>query len=120
MTLYMPKITVYTINNCPFCEQAKAYLTEHKLLFEEKNIDTNRAYLSEMFAVSDNFAGVPFTVVAKDDGTTVKLKGFTKDDFDQALSVSSSPAVIDEKANFHQPVPFAPVTTGPVQPPPQQ
>lgn len=119
----MPKITVYTINNCPFCEQAKTYLTEHKLLFEEKNIDANRAYLSEMLAVSDNFAGVPFTVVQKDDGSSVKLKGFTKEDFDQALAVIPVPVAADEKAAFHQPVPFEQTPVIPTQasqPPPQQ
>lgn len=83
----MSKIIVYTINDCPFCEQEKAYLTEHTLLFEEKNIDTNRAYLTEMLAVSDNFTGVPFTVIQKDDGNKVTLKGFTKEEFDTALNL---------------------------------
>lgn len=83
----MSKIIVYTINNCPFCEQEKAYLTEHTLLFEEKNIDTNRAYLTEMLAVSDNFTGVPFTVIQKDDGNKATLKGFTKEEFDTALNL---------------------------------
>lgn len=83
----MSKIIVYTINDCPFCEQEKAYLTEHTLLFEEKNIDTNRAYLTEMLAVSDNFTGVPFTVIQKDDGNKVILKGFTKEEFDTALNL---------------------------------
>ncbi len=89
----MSKIIVYTINNCPFCEQEKAYLNEHTLLFEEKNVDTNRAYLSEMLAVSDNFTGVPFTIIQKDDGSKVSLKGFTKEEFDTALGITAVPPV---------------------------
>lgn len=88
----MPKITVYTINNCPFCAQEKAYLNEHKFLFEEKNIDVNHAYLSEMLTISDNFTGVPFTVIQKDDGSKIPLKGFTKEEFDTVFGISAVPA----------------------------
>lgn len=78
-------ITIYTINDCPFCKKEKDYLTSHNLPFIEKNLESNREYLEEMMAVSDKFAGVPFTDINKDDGTRVKLKGFTKEEFDAAL-----------------------------------
>lgn len=104
----MPKITVYTINNCPFCAQEKAYLNEHKFLFEEKNIDVNHAYLSEMLTVSDNFTGVPFTLIQKDDGSKVPLKGFTKEEFDSALGVSAVPA--QDTTLTQQPVSAQPVS----------
>ena len=113
----MSKIIVYTINNCPFCEQEKVYLNEHKLLFEEKNIDTNRAYLSEMLAVSDNFTGVPFTLIQKDDGSKITLKGFTKEEFDTALGISVvSPQV---ESSIHIPS-TQQSPTPPVVPPPIQ
>lgn len=90
-------ITIYTINECPFCKSEKEYLASHNLSFVEKNLETNREYLEEMMVVSDKFAGVPFTVINRDDGSVVKLKGFTKEEFDQALEFGQ-PAVIKEEA----------------------
>ena len=64
------KITVYTIadEKSAFCKDLKAYLKGKNMPFEEKRVDQNRDALSEMLTVSSNFAGVPFTVVEKDDG----------------------------------------------------
>lgn len=115
------KITVYTINNCPFCQQEKEYLSVNNFSFEEKNVEQNKEYLSEMLAASNNFAGVPFTVIEKDDGVKVPLKGFTKEEFDRELSSPQAtpppPAVPSEPA---QPPPAAPEPVGekPPEPPP--
>ena len=82
------KITVYTITDCQFSKQEKEYLTAQKLQFEEKNLETNKEFLTEMLAVSNNFAGTPVTKIEKDDGQIVVLKGFTKDEFDKALGLA--------------------------------
>lgn len=79
------KITVYTISDCQFSAQEKEYLKAKNLQFEEKNLETNRDFLTEMLAVSNNFAGTPVTKIEKDDGQIVVLKGFTKEEFDKAL-----------------------------------
>jgi len=96
------KVTIYTINNCGFCAQEKEYLTSKSISFEEKNIETRREYLSEMLEKSDKFAGVPFTLVEKDDDTVVKLKGFTKEEFDgtfgQSAESTSTPVQTMEAA----------------------
>lgn len=82
------KIIVYTITECPFSKQEKEYLLAHGLQFEEKNLDTNREYLTEMLAVGSNFAGTPLTKIDKDDGQIVVLKGFTQAEFDKALGLA--------------------------------
>jgi arsenate reductase-like glutaredoxin family protein len=46
------KITVYTITDCPFCKQEKEFLTAQGLQFEEKNVQENRQFLTEMLDVS--------------------------------------------------------------------
>lgn len=79
------KIIVYTITECQFSKQEKEYLTGHNLPFDEKNLETNREFLTEMLTVSNNFAGTPVTKIEKEDGSIVVLKGFTKADFDKAL-----------------------------------
>lgn len=88
------KITIYTINDCKFSQAEKQYLTSKNMQFEEKNLETNREYLTEMLNISNNFAGTPVTKIEKDDGTSVVLKGFTQSEFDTALGLSTESAVV--------------------------
>lgn len=94
---YSMKITVYTITDCQFSKQEKEYLTANKLQYEEKNLETNKEFLTEMLAVSNNFAGTPVTKIEKDDGQIVVLKGFTKEEYDVALGLTPPPAKTEEK-----------------------
>lgn len=86
------KITVYTITDCKFSQEEKEYLKGLNLPFEEKNLEQNKDWLTEMLTVSNNFAGTPVTVIEKDDGTKVVLKGFTKDEFEKELNVKAPAA----------------------------
>lgn len=110
------KITVYTITDCEFSKQEKEYLASHNLQFEEKNLETNREFLTEMLTVSNNFAGTPVTKVEKDDGQIAVLKGFTKEEFDQALGFTQTQASgstttpNDNPTNPSTPVPGQPTT----------
>lgn len=107
------KITVYTINDCQYSKAEKDYLQAHNLPFEEKNLETNKQYLTEMLALANNFAGTPVTKIEKDDGQISILKGFTKEEFDKltgvgqpqtavvnsTVNVPTSPAVSSSKAS---------------------
>lgn len=90
------KITIYTITDCQFSKQEKEYLTAHTLPFEEKNLETNHEYLTEMLNVSNNFAGTPVTKLEKDDGTIVVLKGFTAEEFDKELGFKKEEKKADD------------------------
>ena len=131
------KITVYTITDCEFSKQEKEYLKSHSLQFEEKNLETNREFLTEMLAVSNNFAGTPVTKIEKDDGQIAVLKGFTKEEFDQtfgfvqpqatpstAPSDSSNPVPPTPAQPKDTPTPSQPSPTppspGPTPPPVQE
>jgi len=105
------KITVYTIKDCAFSKQEKEYLNTNKLVFEEKDLETNKDFLTEMLAISNNFAGTPVTRVEKDDGTIAVLKGFTKSEFDTTFGFASP----ELKAEAGPTVP--PVTEVPPVPP---
>lgn len=94
------KITVYTISGCQFSKQEKEYLTANKLAFEEKNLETNKDFLTEMLAISNNFAGTPVTRVEKDDGSIVVLKGFTKEEFDTTFGFIPSAATNQSPATM--------------------
>ncbi len=79
------KITIYTITDCKFSQAEKQYLQSKQLQFEEKNLEANREFLTEMLNISNNFAGTPVTKIEKDDGQIIVLKGFTQDEFDKAI-----------------------------------
>lgn len=85
------KITVYTIKDCAFSKQEKEYLNTNKLTYEEKDLETNKAFLTEMLAISNNFAGTPVTRVEKDDGSIAVLKGFTRQEFDTTFGFAAAP-----------------------------
>ncbi len=102
------KITVYTIKDCMFSKQEKEYLNVNKLVFEEKDLETNKDFLTEMLAVSNNFAGTPVTRVEKDDGSIAVLKGFTKEEFDTTFGFATETKPVEEPAK---------VTETPLPPP---
>jgi len=77
-------ITIYTTTSCPFCKAEKEYLGSVNLTFVEKNVEEDTESLKEMLNVSDNFAGVPVTVLNGPKGKKV-VKGFTKDEFVKEL-----------------------------------
>lgn len=125
------KVTIYTVPECQFSKAEKEYLQAHNLSFEEKNLESNKDFMTEMLTVSDNFAGTPVTKIEKDDGTTAILKGYTKEDFDKALGITAEKeTVVNSAINVPpkdtkppetvtpQPTPPLPVVSPPAPTPP--
>jgi len=118
------KITIYTISDCQFSKQEKEYLTANKLAYEEKNLETNKEFLTEMLAISNNFAGTPVTKIEKDDGQIVILKGFTLEEFNKTFNLGPTaptqtpvgPPIESPKTEI--PTTTVPVSEKPVVPPP--
>ncbi len=77
------KVTMYTTPACQYCKAEKEYLTQQGIAFVEKNVEQNEADLREMLNVSDNFAGVPVTVIENPTGQKLVVKGFTQTDFEE-------------------------------------
>ncbi len=116
------KITIYTINDCQYSRAEKEYLQAHNLPYEEKNLESNKEYLTEMLAISNNFAGTPVTKVEKDDGQISVLKGFTKEEFDKLTGVGQpAVAVVNSTMNVpaDKPATPPPAPTPTPTPPPQ-
>jgi len=112
------KITVYTVSDCQFSKAEKEYLQSHNLPYEEKNLEQNREWLTEMLAVSNNFAGTPVTKIEKDDGKIEVLKGFTQEEFDQVLGFKKEEPVAQASASVPVTPPSQPSPTQPPTPPP--
>lgn len=112
------KVTVYTVPTCQFSKHEKEYLSVKGVPYEEKNLEENREWLTEMLALSNNFAGTPVTKVEKDNGQTAVLKGFTEEEFNRELGlVSAQPAMKMDDAAQKPAEPAMPVTP-PVNMPP--
>ncbi|MFQ5452415.1 MAG: glutaredoxin domain-containing protein [Candidatus Paceibacterota bacterium] len=80
------------------CKALKDYLKAKNIEFVEKDVEAKREDLAELLEVSNKFAGVPFTIIEKDDGTQVKLKGFNKEEFDKAFGDKGEPVVKADSA----------------------
>ncbi len=107
-------VTLYTINDTEsdFCKQAKDFLNAHNIPFENKDVEHDRTALSEMLAVSDNFSGVPVMVVGEGDNKHV-VKGFTQQEFEQALGLSVQPEAVVEAPVMQNSAPVSePMSTG--------
>ncbi|MBP6993631.1 glutaredoxin family protein [Candidatus Woesebacteria bacterium] len=118
------KITIFTISDCYFSKQEKEYLQSHNLPFDERNLEENREFLTEMLTISNNFAGTPVTKIEKDDGQIVVLKGFTKEEFDKTFNITDAPvAAVAEmsppKITLSEPVVGPTVPTPAPEPAPQ-
>lgn len=112
-------VTIYTIDTCPFCKAEKEYLQSKNIAFTEKKVDSDEAALKEMLALSDNFAGVPVSVLTTDKEKRV-VKGFTQADFEEELrtvglllEAAPTPVVAAQPTPV---VPTAPVAEAPVAP----
>ncbi|MBI4035163.1 MAG: glutaredoxin family protein [Candidatus Chisholmbacteria bacterium] len=83
----MAAITVYSTQTCPYCKMLKSWLEERKMSYEDKFVDEDQAAMEEMMQISEGHLGVPFSVVTGDDGTKVKIIGFDKAKFQEALGI---------------------------------
>ena len=83
-------ITIYSTTTCPYCKMLKDYLTSKSILFIEKLVDQDEEAKIEMAGVSGGFLGVPFTVIAKDDGTKENIIGFDQGKLDTILPISTN------------------------------
>ncbi len=57
------QVIVYSSGSCPICEKTKLCLRKWKIPFEERRVDTDKAALKEMLAVSQNARTVPQIVI---------------------------------------------------------
>lgn len=116
------KVVVYTTVDCKFSAEEKEFLTSKSIAFEEKKLEDNKDFLTEMLSISNNFAGTPVTEITKDSGEKVVLKGFTKEDFVDALGLpkdvsASDPVEIQQQPVAEASLPAEAIVAPPVMPP---
>ena len=80
------KITIYSTKTCSYCYALKSWLQDKKIDFTDYSVDINPIAAQSMVNISGQM-GVPFTVIEKDDGTTVHILGFDRARFTSVLGV---------------------------------
>lgn len=80
-------ITVYSTTTCPYCSMLKDWLGSKNIPYVNKFVDQDALAMQEMMGISEGHLGVPFTVIAKDDGTIVKIAGFDRLKIEQGLGI---------------------------------
>src|SRR4051794_39295900 len=74
-----PAITVYTGNDCIWCDKAKEYLKQRGLSYQEKNVEDDEAAAAEALALVGR-RGVPIIVVGEH-----IIQGFQRERLDAVL-----------------------------------
>ena len=80
------KITIYSTKTCGYCRMLKAWLQTNKIEFTDYSVDINPVAAQHMVSLSGQM-GVPFSVIEKDDGTTVNILGFDRPMFKATLGL---------------------------------
>lgn len=79
-------ITIYSTATCGYCKMLKKYLDDKGIKYIEKMADTDETIAKELYEESHQFA-VPYTEVAKDDGTIDQILGFDVPKLNSALGL---------------------------------
>lgn len=79
------QIKIYSTTSCPYCKMLKDYLKSKEVDYVEVMVDQDELAKIEMAEISGGFLGVPFTVIAKDDGTNETVVGFDKGKLEKIL-----------------------------------
>jgi len=58
----VPKVIVYSTPTCPYCYQAKDFLKEHKIAFEDVDVSKNQKRAQEMIEKSGQMVVPVITV----------------------------------------------------------
>ena len=80
------KITIYSTKTCAYCHMLKSWLQEKNIEFTDYSVDINPIAAQNMINISGQ-RGVPFSVIEKDDGSTVNILGFDRPQFQTILGI---------------------------------
>ncbi|HUD11514.1 MAG TPA: glutaredoxin domain-containing protein [Candidatus Saccharimonadia bacterium] len=71
----MANVKIYSTSWCAFCRAEKRFLTQKGVKFEDVDVEADQKEAEAMVKLSGQM-GVPYTVITKDDGSSVGILGF--------------------------------------------
>ena len=82
------QITMYSSTTCTTCVGLGNWLNQNGFEYSKKLVDDSAETMNEFLSVSDNFIGVPFTVITYDDSHQTKIPGYDRKAFKAALDLA--------------------------------
>lgn len=73
----MKEVTLYSYEECPYCQKTKAYLKEHNISFTNKDVHKDEKFANEMIEKTNQMA-VP-VLISKEGKKEDVLIGFDED-----------------------------------------
>lgn len=73
------EVTLYTTSSCPYCAQAKSWLSANGFTYQECNMTVSRSCEREFLAFGGT--GTPFIVIRRDGKTQYMREGFGSEEF---------------------------------------
>jgi arsenate reductase-like glutaredoxin family protein len=80
-------VTIYSTSICASCNSLADWLHKNGITYTKKITDTDDAIMSEFMSLNDGMIGVPFTVITTDSGEQLKISGYDRKAFKNALNL---------------------------------
>ena len=80
-------VTIYSTSSCTTCKGLMQWFDKQHIKYDHHVVDEEPGGIDTFLAVSDGAIGVPFTVIAKDDGSIIKIAGYDTQEFKSALGL---------------------------------
>lgn len=77
------EIIVYSSKSCGYCSRQKDFLNENGIVFEERDVNTNKHHYDEFKALGG--LGVPHTIIKESGETVAVISGFDKQKLSEIL-----------------------------------
>jgi glutaredoxin len=81
------EITMYSSSTCTTCVGLGNWLNQSGFEYTKKMVDESPAVMEAFLEVSNNFIGVPYTVITNDQGHQTKIPGYDRKAFKSALGL---------------------------------
>jgi glutaredoxin len=81
------EITIYSTSICAACETLTRWLDKNNIKFKKKVTDDDPKIMEEFMSINEGMISVPFTIIAKEDGSLVKIIGFDQKRFKEVLAI---------------------------------
>lgn len=78
-TVRSSEVVMYTTSSCPYCAQAKSWLSQNGFAFKECNMTNSPSCEREFMALGGN--GTPFVVLRRNGQTHYMRDGFGSEEF---------------------------------------
>ena len=78
-------VTIFSTTTCSSCRVLMTWLDKENVTYSKKITDEDDGVMAEFMNANDGAISVPFTVIKYESGAEIKISGFHKSKFKEAL-----------------------------------